>query len=143
MRAFSSLAEAATSNLSSTFSFSSYCILFLLYLNSGCGEFVWHRSVDGRDFNSFSRNCSRSSLLSCASRSFFAHDGVLSGEFERPEDFDFERLDDFDLERGSFLGGELWREPLDDSQRASASWRSLRERFRDSLAGLTLWAKRR
>ena len=124
-RAFPSLAEAVTSNLSSTFPFSSYWILFLLYLNLGCGDFVRQRSVDGRDFNSFSRNCRRSSPLSCASRSFFAHDGVLSGEFERPGDFDFERLDDFDLERRSFLGGELWREPLDDS----ASWRSLRECF--------------
>ena len=73
----------------------------------------------------------------------FVHDGVLSCDSKRLEDLDFERLEDFDLERHSFLGEELWREPFDDSRRNSALWRSLRERFRDSLAGLTLWAKRR
>lgn len=61
--AVSSLAEKVPSpSLSSFFStVSSHWILFLLYLHSGCEDFVGDRSVADRDYNSFSRSWSRSS----------------------------------------------------------------------------------
>ena len=55
---------------------------------------------------------------------------------------DSEQLEDFDFERCSFRGGDLWREPLDDSRRSSVLSCSFRKRFSEFLAGLALWTKR-
>ena len=60
----------------------------------------------GRDFNSLSSAWRRSSLFSCASRIFFAQDGVLFGVSEQLED----------LDRHSFLDRVFWQELLDDTR---------------------------